>query len=134
MEHLVVSISDAAVAAACDGVSGSVELRPNWKMADARLSSLLAAVNAERVAGFPSGRLFLDSVEQALAAALVNGYAVHHRPERTYRGGLSPARLRRVKEFVHAKIEDELSLHDLARSVALNTAHFAEMLDRKSVV
>ena len=131
MEHLVVSISDAALAAACDGVSGSVELRPNWKMADPRLSFLLAAVNTERVAGFPSGRLFLDSVEQALAAALVNGYAVHQRPEPTYRGGLSPARLRRVKEFVHAKMEDELSLHDLAQSVGLNTAHFAEMF-RKS--
>ena len=131
MEHLVVSISDAALAAACGGVSG-VELRPNWKMADARLSSLLAAVNSERVAGFPSGRLFLDSVEQALAVALVNGYAVRHRPVRTYRGGLSPARLRRVKEFVHAKIEDDLRLRDLAQLVGLSTAHFSEVF-RKSM-
>ena len=101
-------------------------------MTDARLSSLLAAVNSERVAGFPSGRLFLDSVEQALAVALVNGYAVRHRPARTYRGGLSPARLRRVKEFVHAKLEDELSLRELAQSVGLSTAHFSEMF-RKSM-
>jgi AraC family transcriptional regulator len=131
MGHLIVSISDAALTAACDGVGGSVELQTRWKMTDARLSSLLAAVNSERVAGFPSGRLFLDSVEQALAAALVNGYAVRHRTVRTYRGGLSPARLRRVKEFVHAKMEDELSLHDLAQSVELSTAHFSEMF-RKS--
>jgi len=126
IEHLVVSISDDALAAAC-GVTGSVDLRPNWKMADARLSSLLAAVNSERVAGFPSGRLFLDSVEQALAVALINGYAVRHRHVRTYRGGLSPARLRRVKEFVHAKMEDELRLRDLAQSVGLSSAHFSEM-------
>lgn len=131
MEHLIVSISDAALAAACDGGGGSVELHPQWKMRDARLSSLLAAVNSERVAGFPSGRLFLDAVEQALAAALVNGYALRHRPLRTYRGGLSPARLRRVKEFVHAKMEDELSLRELAQSVGLSTAHFSEMF-RKS--
>jgi len=132
MEHLIVIISDAALTAACDGVSGSVELHPRWKMTDARLSSLLAAVNSERVAGFPSGRLFLDSVEQALAAALINGYAVRHRPVRTYRGGLSPVRLRKVKEFVHAKMEDELSLGELAQSVGLSTAHFAEMF-RKSM-
>ncbi len=100
-------------------------------MTDVRLSSLLAAVNSERVAGFPSGRLFLDSVEQALAAALVTGYAVRHQPVRTYRGGLSPARLRRVKEFVHAKIEEELSLRELAQSVGLSIAHFSEMF-RKS--
>jgi AraC family transcriptional regulator len=131
MEHVIVSISDVALAAASDGAGGSVELHPRWKMTDARLSSLLAAVNSERVAGFPSGRLFLDSVEQALAAVLVNGYAVRRGPVRTYRGGLSPARLRRVKEFVHAKIEDELSLGELAHSVGLSTAHFAEMF-RKS--
>src|SRR5262249_56094630 len=128
MEDLIGSICDAGLRAACDGVGGSVELHPRWKMMDARLSSLLAAVNSERVAGFPSGRLFLDSVEQALAAALVNGYAVRHRPVRTYRGGLSPARLRRVKEFVHAKMEDELSLSELAQSVGLSTAHFSELL------
>src|SRR5215470_14060070 len=132
MEHLIVTISDAALVAACDGLGGSVELHPRWKMTDARLSSLLAAVNSERVAGFPSGRLFLDSVEQALAAALINGYAVRHRPVRTYRGGLSPVRLRKVKEFVHAKMEDELSLGELAQSVGLSTAHFSEMF-RKSM-
>jgi len=132
MEHLIVSISDAALANACEGTGGSVKLQPRWKMTDERLSSLLAAVNSERVAGFPSGRLFLDSVEQALAAALINGYAVRHRPVRTYRGGLSPARLRRVKEFVHAKMEDELRLRDLAHSVGLSTAHFSEMF-RKSM-
>ena len=131
MEHLVVSISDSALTAACDGVSGRVELRPNWKMADARLSSLLASVNSERVAGFPSGRLFLDSVEQALAAALVNGYALRHPPVRTHRGGLGPARLRKVREFVRAKIEDELSLYELAQVVGLSIAHFSEMF-RKS--
>src|SRR5262245_46887770 len=130
MEHLIVSISDAALVAACDGL-GSVELHPRWKMTDARLSSLLAAVNSERVAGFPSGRLFLDSVEQALAAALVNGYAVRHRPVRMHRGGLSPSRLRRVKDFVYAKMEDELRLRDLAQSVGLSIPHFSEMF-RKS--
>lgn len=131
MEHLVVSISDSALAAARDGVSGSVELRPNWKMADTRLSSLLAAVNSERVAGFPSGRLFLDSVEQALAAALVNGHAVGHHSVRVYRGGLSPARLRRVTELVHAEIEDDLSLDKMAEAAGLSAAHFSQMF-RKS--
>jgi len=52
--------------------------------------------------------------------------------QRTYRGGLSPARLRRVKEFVYAKIEDELSLSELAQSVGLSIAHLSEMF-RKSM-
>jgi len=36
-----------------------------------------------------------------------------------------------VKEFVYAKMEDELSLGELAQSVGLSTAHFSEMF-RKS--
>ena len=71
--QLQISISDAALKAASDGANGEVELRPARKFADPRLSALVAAVNAERIAGFPSGRLFLDSVEQALAVPLVNG-------------------------------------------------------------
>jgi AraC family transcriptional regulator len=129
--YLSCDISDAALAEACDGTRGDVELRRVGKLVDARVGALAAAVNAERVAGFPSGRLFLDSVEQALAVALVSGYAVRHRSVETYRGGLGSARLRRIKEFVDAKIEDELTLCEMAQAVELSTAYFSRMF-RKS--
>jgi len=129
--YLSVGISDAALAAACDGTRGGVELRRVESLVDARVGALAAAVNAERVAGYPSGRLFLDSVEQALAAALVNGYAVRHRSVQTHRGGLGSARLRRIKEFVDARIEDELTLCEMAQAVELSTAYFSRMF-RKS--
>jgi AraC family transcriptional regulator len=129
--HLQLGISDAALVASSDGAYGEVELRPSRKFADPRLSAMVAAVDAEMVAGFPSGRLFLDSVEQAMAVALVNGHAVRHRPVQIYRGGLGSARLRRIRELVHAKMEDELSLDEMAQSVGLSTAHFARMF-RKS--
>jgi AraC family transcriptional regulator len=131
VQHLQLGISDAALLASADGAYGEVELRHSRKFADARLSAMVAAVRAEMVAGFPSGRLFLDSVEQAMAVALVNSHAVRHRPVQISRGGLGPARLRRIRELVHAKLEDELSLDELAQSVGLSTAHFARMF-RKS--
>src|ERR1700731_4356308 len=131
VSHLQLGISDAALMASSDGAYGEVELRPSRKFADSRLSSLVAAARAEMVAGFPSGRLFLDSVEQAMAITLVNGHAVRHRPVQIYRGGLGSARLRRIKELVRAKMEDELSLDEMAQSVGLSTAHFARMF-RKS--
>jgi AraC family transcriptional regulator len=131
VSHLQLGISDAALMAGSDGAYGEVELRPSRKFADPRLSAMVAAVHAEMLAGFPSGRLFLDSVEQAMAVTLVNGHAVRHRPVQTYRGGLGSARLRRVKELVHARMEDDLSLDEMAQSVGLSTAHFARMF-RKS--
>ena len=125
--YLSVDISNAALAAACDGTAGDLELRRVGKLVDARVGALAAAVNAERAADFPSGRLFLDSVEQALAVALVNGYAVRQRAVQAHRGGLGSARLRRIKEFVDAKIEDELTLCEMAQAVELSAAHFSRM-------
>jgi AraC family transcriptional regulator len=131
VSHLQLGISDAALMACSDGAYGEVELRPSRKFADPRLSAMVAAVHAEMVAGFPSGRLFLDSLEQAMAVTLVNGHAVRHRPVQIYRGGFGSARLRRIKELVQARMEDDLSLDDMAQSVGLSTAHFARMF-RKS--
>ena len=129
--HLQLGISDAPLMAASDGAYGEVGLHPHRKFADPRLGALVAAAHAEMVAGFSSGRLFLDSIEQAMAVTLVNGYAVRHRPVQMYKGGLGSARLRRIKELVHAKLEDDLSLDEMAQSVGLSTAHFARMF-RKS--
>ena len=129
--HLQLGISDAALMASSDGAYGEVELRPSRKFANPRLRALVASVHAEMVAGFPSGRLFLDSIEQAMAVALVKDHAVGHRPVQIYRGGLGSARLRRIKELVHAKMEDDLNLDEMAQSVGLSTAHFARMF-RKS--
>jgi AraC family transcriptional regulator len=129
--YLSVGISDAALAAACDGTKDDVELCRVGKLVDGRVGALAAAVNAERVAGFPSDRLFLDSVEQALAVALVNGYAVRHRSLPTHRGGLGSVRLRRIKKFIDAKIEDDLTLCEMAQAVELSTAYFSRMF-RKS--
>jgi DNA-binding GntR family transcriptional regulator/AraC-like DNA-binding protein len=63
--------------------------------------------------------------------AQVDRYAVERRSVQTYRGGLCPARLRRVAELVHTKIEDELTLDEMAESAGLSPAHFSQMF-RKS--
>src|SRR5262249_3844075 len=116
-ERLLLRISDAALRAAREGIRGSVEPGHWCKMGDARLAALVKAVNAERIAGFPSGQLFLDSIEQAIAAALVDAFAGQSRSVRPLRGGLGPARLRAIKELVHARIEDELTLVEMAQAV-----------------
>jgi AraC family transcriptional regulator len=131
VHYLSLAISDAALTAACDGNAGEIELRGTPKLVDSRVRALVAAVNAERIAGFPGGQLFLDSVEQALAVALISGHGVGDCSVRVYRGGLGAARLRRVTDLVHAEIEDELSLDKLAEAAGLSTAHFSQMF-RKS--
>ena len=124
---LSIDISDATLTAACRASRGQIELRRHSDIVDPRVVALVSAVNAERTAGFPSGRLFLDSVEQALALSLVDGYAVRRPSPVTFRGGLAPARLRKVTEFVHAKIDEDLTLEQMADLVNLSVAHFSQM-------
>ena len=127
--YLELSISNAALMGASDRV---MELRMYRKFADARLRGLVSAVHAELISGFPSGQLFLDSVEQAIAVALVHGHATGRRAVQTHGGGLGSTRVRRIKELVDARLEDDLSLDEMAQSVGLSTAHFARMF-RKSM-
>ena len=127
LEVLSIGISDTGLTAACERTDGEVELRSAEHVVDARIGGLAAALNAERVAGFPSGRLFLDSIDQALAVALVQEYAARDSAAPTYRGGLGAARVRHVTEFIEAGLERDLTLVELAQSVGLSTAHFAVM-------
>src|SRR5215469_6040359 len=129
-ERLLFDISDAALMAAWNGVSSAGGLGHRCQMIDARLAALMAAVNAERIAGFPSGRLFLDSIEQAIAAALVDTFEGQNHVSQL-KGGLGPARLRLVKELVYAKMEEDLTLGEMAQSAELSPAHFSRMF-RKS--
>jgi AraC family transcriptional regulator len=131
LQVLAITISDAALTAVGDGTGREIELRRTIDLRDARIAALVTAVNTERIAGFPSGRLFLDSVEQALAVALVRGFGVSPPPPRMYRGGLAPALLRKVTELVHAKFDDDLTLEQMAEAVHLGRTRFSEMF-RKS--
>src|SRR5215813_1596738 len=124
MTHISMTISDEALMAASDGAGSRIELRLERELVDQRLRALATVVDVERTAGFPSGGLFLDSIEQALARALVVGYAVRDYSVRVYRGGLSPAKLRKIKELVQEKMEEDLSLEEMARTVGLSAAHF----------
>jgi AraC family transcriptional regulator len=127
MTHITMTISDEALMAASDGAGSRIGLRLERELVDPRLQALATAVNMERTAGFPSGRLFLDSIEQALARALVVSYAIRDYTAQVYRGGLSPGRLRKLKELVQGKMEEDLSLEEMARAVGLSTAHFSQV-------
>src|SRR5215813_1217801 len=61
MTHITMTISDEALMAAADNGGRRIELRLERELVDPRLRALATAVDVERITGFPSGRLFLDS-------------------------------------------------------------------------
>ena len=107
--------------------NGKVEFRNSGKAVYSQVAGLVAALNAETTTGLPSGRLFLDSLAQPLAVAQVDGYAARRSSLRSYHGGLSPAHLRKVTEWVRCHMEEELTLRRMAQLVGLSISHFSKM-------
>ncbi len=95
---LGVEIGDHALADAAATLlkAQSFELVPSPGVQDVQLSAFLHALHAEQAGGYASGRLFLDGIEQALAAHLISRYCTDAARRRLKAGGLSPWRAKRV--------------------------------------
>jgi len=130
---LTVRLSDATLEQAAEAVPFSSDSTPADSAAqDMRLSSLLFALERERMHGYPAGRLFVDGIEQALAAILVRYNGIARRAPQVYKGGLAPYRMRRVTEFIQEHIEEEITLNELARDVGLSPSHFCSLFRKTS--
>ena len=89
----------------------------------ARISALGQLELSQRGAG---GRLYVESLGVALAVHLLRKYGVSDRRTSVHRGGLAPAQLRRVIEYIDANIGAELSLAELASVAGLSPHHFGQ--------
>jgi len=124
---LVVEVSDRALAEAAGTLfeAQSFELMPSPGVQDARLSALLQALHAEQVSGYGSGRLFVDGIEQALAACLVSRYSTRRPKRRVRTGGLSPSRAKRLVDHIQAHIGSPLPLDELAACAGLSSSYLS---------
>ena len=130
---LAVRLSDEALEQAAEAAPQASDIVPaDRAVRDLRFSSLLYALERERLNGFPSGRLFLDGIEQALAAMVVRYDGVARRNSFVHKGGLTPYRMRRVTEFIQEHIEEEITLNELARNVGLSASHFCSLFHKTS--
>ena len=122
---LAVRLSDASLEQAAEAVPVRNDSSPaDSATRDTRLSSLLYTLERERMHGYPAGRLFVDGIEQALAAILVGYDGVARRTPQIYKGGLAPYRMKRVNEFIQTHIEEAITLNELAQDVGLSPSHF----------
>jgi AraC family transcriptional regulator len=90
----------------------------------------MTAVNIERTAGFPSGQLFLQSIEVALAAVLVRLYSVSTQARRPIKGGLSDIGRRNVIDLVRSRISEDISLADMAAVTGLSITRFSHIFKK----
>lgn len=91
---------------------------------DALVRHLIERICSESDAGHPQGKLFVDSLFLSLLLALLGlrtpTGSVSPRRER-----LSPAQHRRVIEYMHAHLHEDIGLPQLADACGISAAHFS---------
>ncbi len=92
--------------------------------------ALLIAMTTDLEEGSPAGRIYGESLANALAVYLVGRYAVKPRAPMTFRGGLPEYRLRRIVEYISANLAEDLSLAELAALAGMGPHYFAELFRR----
>jgi AraC family transcriptional regulator len=105
-------------------------LREGYSSGDPFIAQILQAMRRDFREGLPSGRLYGDTLANALVAHLVRHHALEGHLEAPPSGGLPPHRLRRVVDYIHEHVGKDLSIHELAALVDLNQAHFARAFRR----
>jgi AraC family transcriptional regulator len=109
-----------------------VELTEHWNLDDPHIVAVVRAMALDLEAGLPAGRLYGQSLANALAVYLLNRYAVRRAAPAAVRGGLAPARLRRVIDYIDAHLADDLPLADLARVAGMSEHYFIERFRRST--
>ena len=101
-------------------------LEPRHHFRDPQIEHIAWALDAERRAGSPSGRLYAESLGLALAAHLLGRYpALVKLPD-----GLSAPQVRRVTAYVEGHLDQDLSLARLAGVAGVSASHLKTLFRR----
>jgi AraC family transcriptional regulator len=104
-----------------------IELVEHWNLTDPHILAVLLAMMTDLDEGSPAGRLYGESLANALAVYLLSRYAAHRRAPIPHRGGLPGHRLRRVLDYIGDNLADDLNLSQLAEVAGMSPHYFAEL-------
>jgi len=97
-------------------------LLPELGAAESRFEHVMSL--AQEIEGGFADRILVESLGTALCVRIAQRF-VGHLPLPTTNKGLSPERLRRVRDFIEAHLDDDLSLTVLADIACLSPYHFS---------
>lgn len=111
---------------------GRIELMPKHDTYDPALTQLGLLLKADLEAGYPSGKLYRDSIVTALAARLVNHHATCPICPESSVAGLSNARLQIIMNYIQDYLEQEIKLADLARLIDLSESYLCRAFKKST--
>jgi AraC family transcriptional regulator len=109
-----------------------VELTEHWNLVDKHLAALLLEMTSDLEDGSPAGRLYGESLASSLAVYLLNRYAVRQITPIAYKGGLPGYRLKRVLDFIADKLEEDITLSQLAAIAGMSPHYFSQLFKQST--
>ncbi|RYG53809.1 AraC family transcriptional regulator, partial [bacterium] len=104
----------------------NVEIPELHGASNTQIAHLCHALWLEAEAGYPTGQVYGESISVALTTVLLQRFGIKHVAQSTAESGkLTPRCLSRVRDYIEANLERDISLEDLAQIARLSTYHFA---------
>jgi AraC family transcriptional regulator len=124
MRFLSVQLNDYSIGDALGDFTKQVRLEFAHQVSDLRLTHLLWALESECNAGYPSGPLYLDGLETALASLLVQLFGPREKLK-NHQGGLTKFQFKKVVELMEHNIDKPVSLKELCACIDLSSSYFS---------
>jgi AraC family transcriptional regulator len=128
--HMIVLVDSALIEAELQEESGikTPHLPFHVDLKDGVIASQMRALQSEFENPGLLRRLYVESLSCEIATRLVRRHAA--KSPTPQRGGLSPRRLREVKDYIEANLSKEITLGDLAALAGLSKAHFCRAFQK----
>jgi AraC family transcriptional regulator len=107
-----------------------VELLPQHAIQDPLIYQSALSLRQDIQAGHPTGKLFGESVATMLVSRLLQKYAVHRPKQLSTEEGLSNYVLRNVLEYIQTRLDQDLSIADLAEAAGMSLYYFIRLFKK----
>lgn len=128
-EFMLLSLEPTLLAQVTDSdlSAEQIDLRMQVFGHDPLIYHLGLTLKQELEAGGVDSQLYAESMGTALAAHLVRRYATRQAFLKSYSGGLSARKLKTAIAYIHAHLDQPLSLAAMAATVAMSPHYFASL-------
>lgn len=124
------SLSPAHLDKVAEEIGGRPGL-PSGPIRDSGLEQIAWALKSELEAGEPSGPIFMEGLTLALCGRLMARFGAPAAPGSGRTGpALSARRLRRIKDYIEANLDQALSLASIAEAAGSSPSHFKVLFRR----